>query len=196
MKKIYFVLIISLMFFGCNSRKNDISNDEKLILENENLKNTITELENKIKQYETENMQTPEVTTTYSDETACFDLIGINYNVHGEGIYPTGALYLIFKNYQTDFGSHIYKILESMPITSIEKKTDGTVKQGDVFYVRTFTPGGGADYKFTFENGNLLQYVMYKDESKSEISPEYILEETFKFENISQVRLENISFNE
>ncbi len=165
MKKLYLILLLSLLCFGCKSTK-------------------------------TEEIQTPEVTTTYPDETACFDLIGINYNVPGEGIYPTGTLYLIFKNYETDFGCHIYKILESMPITSIGKKTDASVNQGDVFYVRTFAPGGGADYKFTFENGNLLQYVMYKDEGKSEISPEYILEETFEFENISQVKVENISFNE
>ena len=195
--KIVSFVLLCLLFLGCDSKKNDELNKEisqlnieKSALEKENyeLKKIITEYEKKLEQNK------PENTDSNLDGTACFDLVAINYNEPEESIFSTGDLFLIFKNYKTEYGVHLYKILDhSMAITKIEKLSDNIVEQGDVFIVHTFLPGGGTNYKFTFEDGKLLKNAMDLPEGNFDSIPEYYLEDTYTLENISKVRLDNIT---
>lgn len=72
-----------------------------------------------------------------------------------------------------------------------EKLSEDAVAQGDLFKVYTFLPGGGTYYKFAFENGKLLKYVMDMPEGNQE-SPEYYLEQEYDFKDISKMKLEKI----
>ncbi len=173
MKKICILIFLALIFSSCNTKKSGGT---------ENQKSESTQ--EKISQTEAEND---------FDVTACFELAGINYNIPGDSIYSNGELFLIFKNYKTEFGTHIFKIIDSsMTITKIEQLADGIVAQGDLFKVSTFIPGGGTYYKFTFENGKLLKYAIDMPEG-NESSPEYSLEQEYDFTGISKMKLEKIS---
>ena len=190
MKKIFIIFLVSSICLISCSKENNIH--EKI----ETISESITEKEttnSDLEIIQKKNIQNSEDINNIYDGTACFDLVGINYHIPGESFYPSGTLYLVFKNYETDFGGHLYKILDSMPIIGIEQESCGTVTQGDLFKVHTFLPGGGTVYKFSFENGKLLKYVMDMPEGDFNYEPEYYLDETFEFENVTKVKLEEIT---
>ena len=205
MKKLIIIsfVLFGLIFVGCDSKKiNELNNEisklniEKSTLEeeNKNLNNIITEYEKKSVQNKSDNLKNSDNADINIDGTACFDILAINYNELEESIYSTGELFLIFKNYKTEYGTHLFKILDhSMTINKIEKLSDNVVEKGDIFKVSTFLPGGGTYYKFTFEDGKLLKYAMDMPEGNFDNSPEYYLEKTYTFENVSKLKLENIT---
>lgn len=163
MKKLCILIFLSLIFFGCASTKNEDFGNEKFSFNKEEF-----------------------------DGTANFELAFINYNFPNDSIYSSGDLYLIFTNYKTEFGINIFKIIDSsMQIIKIEKLSEDAVAQGDLFKVYIFLPGGGTYYKFAFENGKLLKYVMDMPEGNQE-SPEYYLEQEYDFKDISKMKLEKI----
>ena len=163
---------------------NDYCKKSTIEEENKNLNNIITEYEKKSVQNKSDNLKNSDNADINIDGTACFDILAINYNEPEESIYSTGELFLIFKNYKTEYGTHLFKILDhSMTINKIEKLSDNVVEKGDIFKVSTFLPGGGTYYKFTFEDGKLLKYAMDMPEGNFDNSPEYYLEESSLLSN-------------